>query len=72
MLVSIQLPAGFEILNPSLAGYGTFSGAARGGVHLYTYTVRATTPGRFAAPPSTAEEMYHPETFGRGAGAVVE
>jgi hypothetical protein len=26
----------------------------------------ATTPGRFLAPPPKAEEMYVPETFGRG------
>jgi len=36
------------------------------GVHTYTYVARATTPGDFIAPPSKAEEMYHPETFGRG------
>jgi hypothetical protein len=27
---------------------------------------RATTPGVFVVPPAKAEEMYHPETFGRG------
>ena len=37
------------------------------GVHTYTYVARATTPGNFVAPPTKAEEMYHPETFGRGA-----
>jgi uncharacterized protein YfaS (alpha-2-macroglobulin family) len=35
------------------------------GVHTYTYVARATTPGRFVVPPAKAEEMYHPETFGR-------
>ncbi|MBM3463299.1 MAG: hypothetical protein FJX76_14455, partial [Armatimonadetes bacterium] len=38
------------------------------GVHEYTYLTRATTPGTFVAPPAKAEEMYHPETFGRSAG----
>jgi uncharacterized protein YfaS (alpha-2-macroglobulin family) len=38
------------------------------GVHTYSYVARATTPGTFVAPPPKAEEMYHPETFGRGAG----
>jgi hypothetical protein len=33
--------------------------------------VRATTPGTFAAPPPRAEEMYFPETFGRGASETV-
>ncbi len=38
------------------------------GVHDYDYIARATTPGNFVVPPPKAEEMYHPETFGRGAG----
>jgi uncharacterized protein YfaS (alpha-2-macroglobulin family) len=41
------------------------------GVHEYTYLARATTPGVFVVPPPKAEEMYHPETFGRGATARV-
>ncbi len=36
------------------------------GVYTYTYTARATTPGAFVVPPAKAEEMYAPETFGRG------
>ncbi len=35
------------------------------GVHTYTYVARATTPGTFVVPPTKAEEMYMPETFGR-------
>ncbi|HEX8651066.1 MAG TPA: alpha-2-macroglobulin family protein [Pyrinomonadaceae bacterium] len=44
------------------------------GVHNYSYVARATTPGTFVVPPPKAEEMYHPETFGRGASdrVVVE
>ena len=42
------------------------------GVHTYTYVARATTPGTFVVPPTKAEEMYHPETFGRaGSDRVV-
>jgi alpha-2-macroglobulin len=37
------------------------------GVHKYEYLARATTPGNFVVPPTKAEEMYMPETFGRGA-----
>ncbi|MGE0550897.1 MAG: DUF6049 family protein [Kofleriaceae bacterium] len=37
------------------------------GVHSYEYVARATTPGNFVVPPPKAEEMYMPETFGRGA-----
>jgi alpha-2-macroglobulin len=36
------------------------------GVYNYSYVARATTPGLFVVPPAKAEEMYHPETFGRG------
>jgi uncharacterized protein YfaS (alpha-2-macroglobulin family) len=36
-----------------------------------TYLAIATTPGEFAAPAPRAEEMYSPETFGRGAGERV-
>jgi uncharacterized protein YfaS (alpha-2-macroglobulin family) len=36
------------------------------GVYNYSYVARATTPGHFVVPPAKAEEMYHPETFGRG------
>jgi uncharacterized protein YfaS (alpha-2-macroglobulin family) len=38
------------------------------GLHTYEYLARATTPGTFVVPPPKAEEMYSPETFGRGAG----
>ncbi len=42
------------------------------GSYTYSYYVRATTPGRFIAPPANAEEMYNPETYGRcSASAVV-
>ncbi len=41
------------------------------GTYVLTYYARATTPGAFIVPPSKAEEMYHPETFGRGASARV-
>ncbi|HYJ81184.1 MAG TPA: hypothetical protein VEW03_16335, partial [Longimicrobiaceae bacterium] len=36
------------------------------GVYTYSYVARATTPGQFIVPPARAEEMYSPETFGRG------
>lgn len=42
-----------------------------GGVYRYSYIARATTPGTFVAPGPKAEEMYHPETFGRGAAERV-
>jgi hypothetical protein len=42
-----------------------FSTLVWAGVHEYSYVARATTPGRFVAPPARAEEMYAPETFGR-------
>jgi uncharacterized protein YfaS (alpha-2-macroglobulin family) len=44
-----------------------FTSLLYGGVRTYSYLARATTPGTFIVPPPKAEEMYHPETFGRGA-----
>jgi uncharacterized protein YfaS (alpha-2-macroglobulin family) len=44
-----------------------FSSLLWEGVHTYRYVARATTPGTFVVPPPKAEEMYAPETFGRGA-----
>jgi uncharacterized protein YfaS (alpha-2-macroglobulin family) len=43
-----------------------FSSLLWEGVHEYRYVARATTPGTFVVPPPRAEEMYAPETFGRG------
>jgi uncharacterized protein YfaS (alpha-2-macroglobulin family) len=37
------------------------------GTYSYSYVARATTPGQFVVPPTRAEEMYAPETFGRTA-----
>ncbi len=48
-----------------------FSNLLWSGVYTYTYFARATTPGEFVVPPPKVEEMYHPETFGRGASARV-
>jgi alpha-2-macroglobulin len=48
-----------------------FSALLWEGVYNYSYVARATTPGEFVVPPAKAEEMYHPETFGRtGTGFV--
>ncbi len=42
------------------------------GLYHYRYLARATTPGKFLVPPTRAECMYEPETFGRTAGATFE
>jgi uncharacterized protein YfaS (alpha-2-macroglobulin family) len=44
-----------------------FASLLPAGVYTYSYEARATTPGLFIVPPPRAEEMYSPETFGRGA-----
>jgi uncharacterized protein YfaS (alpha-2-macroglobulin family) len=49
-----------------------FSSLLWEGVYKYTYVTRATTPGQFVVPPAKAEEMYHPETFGRTGADVVK
>lgn len=41
------------------------------GVHRYTYTVQATTPGSFSQPAAYVEMMYEPETYGRTADQTV-
>ena len=41
------------------------------GTYDYTYVARATTPGTFVVPPTKAEEIYAPETFGRSASDTV-
>ncbi len=41
------------------------------GTYDYTYVARATTPGTFVVPPSKAEEIYAPETFGRSGSDTV-
>jgi uncharacterized protein YfaS (alpha-2-macroglobulin family) len=48
-----------------------FASYLPGGTYTYTYTARATTPGEFVVPPSRAEEMYAPETFGRSSSSRV-
>jgi hypothetical protein len=35
------------------------------GIHVQSYLARATTPGDYAHPAATVEEMYAPDTFGR-------
>ncbi|MBI5511043.1 MAG: hypothetical protein HY903_19955 [Deltaproteobacteria bacterium] len=51
-----------------------FASLLADGVYRYDYVARATTLGSFVVPPAKAEEMYHPETFGRTASdrVVVE
>jgi uncharacterized protein YfaS (alpha-2-macroglobulin family) len=43
-----------------------FTSLLTAGTYTWSYVARATTPGQFIAPPPRAEEMYSPETFGRG------
>ncbi|MDY0000674.1 MAG: hypothetical protein RBU30_05225, partial [Polyangia bacterium] len=49
-----------------------FSDRLPSGVYEYTYLARATTLGSFVVPPLKAEEMYHPEVFGRNGTERVE
>jgi uncharacterized protein YfaS (alpha-2-macroglobulin family) len=53
------------------AGAEVFASSVGADLHSYGYAVRATTPGRFVAPPARAEEMYAPESFGRSASDVI-
>jgi hypothetical protein len=40
------------------------------GAYVYQYEIRATQPGEFRVIPPTANEIYFPETYGRGAGQL--
>jgi hypothetical protein len=41
------------------------------GTYEYTYTFRATQPGEYRVIPTTANEFYFPEVFGRGDGRLL-
>jgi uncharacterized protein YfaS (alpha-2-macroglobulin family) len=40
------------------------------GTYVYTYLVRASTPGEYRVIPPTAQEFYFPEVYGRGEGSL--
>ena len=70
------LPAGLEAVPNQPPGGWQHTNLRDDRVEAYTdvceggrlsYLARATTRGRFTAPPARAEEMYSPETFGRSA-----
>jgi uncharacterized protein YfaS (alpha-2-macroglobulin family) len=48
-------------------GVKLFADEIAAGVYRYKYLARATTPGVFELPGTTAALMYEPEQFGRGA-----
>jgi hypothetical protein len=50
----------------------TFVDHMAAGMYHYRYLARATTVGSFAMPPTKAECMYEPETFGRTGGTSYE
>ena len=58
-------PRWYEHQNLRTERVEAFATRLAGGVYTYEYVARATTPGKFVVPPAKAEEMYHPETFGR-------
>ncbi|HNT24855.1 MAG TPA: Ig-like domain-containing protein [Anaerolineales bacterium] len=42
------------------------------GTYVYTYLARASTVGTFRVIPTTAQEFYFPEVYGRAAGSLFE
>jgi uncharacterized protein YfaS (alpha-2-macroglobulin family) len=50
----------------------TFVEHMRAGMFRYQYLARATTPGVYVVPPTKAECMYEPETFGRTGASQLE
>ncbi|HNB74393.1 MAG TPA: hypothetical protein PLS70_24955, partial [Acidobacteriota bacterium] len=49
-----------------------FGSQLKEGLHTYSFFAFATTPGKFLVPPAKAEEMYAPETFGRGQTEIMK
>jgi alpha-2-macroglobulin len=49
-----------------------FTSALVAGESTHEYLVRATTAGRFAAPPVLVEAMYEPQRFGRSTSGTIE
>ncbi len=60
-------PTWFEHQNLRDDRAEAFATVVPAGSYDYTYVARATTPGTFVVPPTRAEEIYAPETFGRAA-----
>jgi uncharacterized protein YfaS (alpha-2-macroglobulin family) len=48
-----------------------FASFLSAGTYQYSYVTSATTPGTFIVPPSRAEEIFAPETFGRSGTDIV-
>ena len=59
-------------INKRDATLEAFTTVLYGGRRTLQYTCRATTVGVFTAQPARAEEMYAPETFGRGTACEVQ
>jgi uncharacterized protein YfaS (alpha-2-macroglobulin family) len=66
-----RLPGRAITIDPLPAGFEAFTTLLQPGRGDIVYLALATTPGDFAAPAPRAEEMYAPETFGRGAAERV-
>jgi uncharacterized protein YfaS (alpha-2-macroglobulin family) len=56
-----------EFRDEKVVLYSTFLPA---GTYEYIYSMRATVPGTYNVIPTTAQEFYFPEVYGRGAGDV--
>jgi uncharacterized protein YfaS (alpha-2-macroglobulin family) len=48
-----------------------FADQLSAGVHRWSYVAKAMTAGEYVVPPTRAEEMYTPETYGRTAATTV-
>ncbi|KAB2841497.1 hypothetical protein F9K50_03825 [bacterium] len=87
LILEDPFPAGFEMLDgirfdPNAAYYADFerrdekiaffANRLNKGTNIFNYALRPELTGRFGAMPTTAYEMYEPETRGSGASAVLE
>ncbi len=59
------LPSHTDLRDEKVALFATYLPR---GTYQYTYLIRASLPGEFLVMPTTATQMYFPETFGRSDG----
>ena len=59
-----------QVVNAFIAAFDRNSGDARS--FSFAYVVRAVTPGVFAHPAATVEDMYRPQFAARTATGMME
>jgi hypothetical protein len=64
--------SGFQHSEMRDDGVVLYASSLAPGLHRFRYLVRPIIPGSFRMPSTHAEEMYHPEVFGRTRADVID